>query len=170
MSKFTNFLSGALLGAGVGILLAPKEGSKTREDLKKSWNELKDTIKNMDFEEAKETLKEKVESIQQNFSDLTPDQSVESIEEKKEIIAETCDEIIKVSQENEIPMVEKTAKKVKEQTEMLAKDIIEEVKEQPEKKTTSPKKKNMTKKSTTKKTTPKKKTQATKKKTVKKTK
>ena len=50
MGKFRSFATGALIGAGLGILLAPKEGSETRQDLKKSFDNLVDTIKNIDIE------------------------------------------------------------------------------------------------------------------------
>ena len=39
MSKRGNFLLGAGIGLGLGILFAPKSGKETREDLKKSLQE-----------------------------------------------------------------------------------------------------------------------------------
>ena len=44
MSKGLNkFLVGAAVGVGIGVLIAPKKGSETREDLKKKiLEELKD--------------------------------------------------------------------------------------------------------------------------------
>ena len=62
-NKVRHFLTGALVGAGLGILLAPKEGSETRNELKKSFKELVDTIKNIDIEQTKAILIEKVENL-----------------------------------------------------------------------------------------------------------
>ena len=53
MSRIKNFITGACLGLGIGILLAPKEGSKTRKELKESFDEFCSTLKSIDFEEAK---------------------------------------------------------------------------------------------------------------------
>ena len=52
-SKFGHFLTGTLIGVGLGVLLAPKAGTETRENLRKSFKELTDTIKNIDIEKTK---------------------------------------------------------------------------------------------------------------------
>ena len=62
-SKFRSFLTGTFVGVGLGILLAPKEGNETRNDLKKSFSLLVDTIKDIDIEETKENLLKKVNEI-----------------------------------------------------------------------------------------------------------
>ena len=66
-NKVRHFLTGALVGAGLGILLAPKEGSETRNELKKSFKELVDTIKNIDIEQTKAILIEKVENLKKIY-------------------------------------------------------------------------------------------------------
>ena len=52
-SRIRHFFAGAFIGAGVGFLFAPKEGSKTKEQLEKSFENLVETIKSIDIEKTK---------------------------------------------------------------------------------------------------------------------
>lgn len=41
--SFKSFVKGAIVGAGAALLFAPKSGKETREDLRKKFEESKDT-------------------------------------------------------------------------------------------------------------------------------
>ena len=59
MSKkkgFGKFLAGVGIGAGLGILFAPKKGSETRRELKQKLNEMLEKAKNVDIEEVKQNI------------------------------------------------------------------------------------------------------------------
>ena len=59
-------LTGAVIGAGVGILYAPDEGKKTRKKLKRKAREAKDEI-NTRLSSAKEQLAETAEAKKADF-------------------------------------------------------------------------------------------------------
>lgn len=164
--RFRSFLTGALVGAGLGILLAPKEGSETRNDLKKSFSLLMDTIKNIDIEETKANLLNKVAEIKDELASIDETTAKELAKEKVEIIKEKCNELIKTAKESNIVVVEKAATEVKTNAVNLLDEFMTEVEKvekenKTEKKNVTPRKKKTT--------TPKKKTSTTsKKKTVKK--
>ena len=113
MGKFRSFATGALIGAGLGILLAPKEGSETRQDLKKSFDNLVDTIKNIDIEETKAAFFNKVNEIKNELSNLDEESAKELDEEKIQIVEEKCDELIEEAKKIETPIVEKLPQKLK---------------------------------------------------------
>lgn len=158
--RFRSFFTGALVGAGLGILLAPKEGSETRNDLKKSFSLLVDTIKDIDVEESKAFLMNKVKDIRDELSSINSDLAKQAAEEKVEIITEKCDELVSDAREIGAPVVEKVALEVKDGATHLLADFLEELSEAEEeekpKKTVSSStkpKKNVVKKTSSKKST-----------------
>ena len=54
------FAVGAALGAGAGILFAPKSGEETRKELKEKLEDLVNQIKQIDIKEVKEEFDLKV--------------------------------------------------------------------------------------------------------------
>ncbi|RKE95168.1 YtxH domain-containing protein [Ichthyenterobacterium magnum] len=57
---------GVLIGAGIGVLLAPEKGSVTREKLKKEGKDIKDQI-TQDFVEVKDDLSKAAISGKEKF-------------------------------------------------------------------------------------------------------
>ena len=51
-SGLGKFVAGAAIGAGLGILFAPRKGSETRAILKAKMNDLVEQIKHIDIEEV----------------------------------------------------------------------------------------------------------------------
>jgi len=59
---------GALIGAGVAVLLAPDKGSATRDKLKKEGKDVKDQLVS-DFKEVKEDMSEAAKSGKDKFKE-----------------------------------------------------------------------------------------------------
>jgi len=72
MRKKTNFLAGAALGAAIGtvaaLLLAPKSGKKTRDDIKKLAKEMSNKIVT-EVDKVKRMSKKRYEDIVDNVVD-----------------------------------------------------------------------------------------------------
>jgi gas vesicle protein len=62
-SNLGGLVVGSVIGAAAGILLAPKSGKETREDIKNKAEEIRDK-----GQEALDTAKEKVESISNDIA------------------------------------------------------------------------------------------------------
>lgn len=62
------FFWGALLGAGVALLLAPRSGKETQEELRRSFDRVRRAAEER-MEDARETVMETVERTRDRFSD-----------------------------------------------------------------------------------------------------
>ncbi len=84
-------LAGAAIGVGIGILFAPDKGSKTREKIKDSLDDLKDQAKSKfgsfeeeakeKFSQSKEDLKETVNNLLSKSS-YKAEEAISFLEEK----------------------------------------------------------------------------------------
>ena len=122
---FGTLLTGALIGAGLGILFAPKEGSETRKELKNKMNDLMNQIKEIDYDEVKDHLMEKLDDLKAALKDLDKEKVLSVAKTKATQIKNKAEELIQVAKEKGTPVVEKAALEVKEKTIVVLKDVIE---------------------------------------------
>ena len=153
-NKFGRFLSGVLVGIGLGILVAPNKGENTRLELRKSFDKLINTIKDIDIESTKAALINKLAEIESDLTDLDTAKKIDIVKEKTELINQKCDELISVANITDANMLNDVIKDVKKNTTKLASTVLNSL-EEPEK--TPSKTKKTTKKSQAKK--PRKKSQ-----------
>ena len=67
---FGKLFAGLAVGAGLGILFAPKKGSETRMELKKKMDELLSKAKDIDAKEVKENIEAKIYEIKEELSSI----------------------------------------------------------------------------------------------------
>lgn len=54
------------MGAGLGLLFAPKTGKETRADLKKKFDEVLEQVKSIKAEDVKESIVKKLMNFKKN--------------------------------------------------------------------------------------------------------
>lgn len=64
------FLSGVIIGAAAGLLLAPKKGSELRQDIKVKADQVVDRISEIDLNEMKEKTIEKYNDLRERIINL----------------------------------------------------------------------------------------------------
>ena len=124
---FGKFVVGAALGAGLGILFAPKKGSETRELLKKKMTELTNHIKNIDIEEVKDEFEKKVNEIRMELVDLDKEKVLEIAKEKCNDLKVKTQELVELAKDKGTPVLRETAKDLLETVVKVSKETIKKL-------------------------------------------
>lgn len=128
-SGLGKFVLGALVGAGLGVLFAPKSGSETRKELKEKMTELLNKAKEIDIDEIKQNITAKVEEIKEELSDLDKEKVLKIAKKKGNDIKEKCEELVALAKKKGTPILENAANEVREKTIDAVKEILEKLEE-----------------------------------------
>lgn len=135
-----NFIAGAVIGAGLGVLFAPKSGKETRKELKEKFDVMVKKVKELDMAEVRDSFLKKIEEIKSDLADLDKEKVVAIAKEKAAAIKNKTDELLALAKEKATPVVEKAADDLRNKTVQVLKDTVERL-ENPKKNKKSSKKK-----------------------------
>ena len=126
MSKkgFGKFILGAGIGAGLGLLFAPKKGTETRKLLKKKMDELVEKARNIDAEEVKENIEAKIEEIKQELEDLDKEKVLKIAKKKAKQIQDASEELVDYAIEKGTPVLENAADAVRQKAIEVTKEVL----------------------------------------------
>lgn len=127
------FILGALVGASLGVLFAPKKGSETRKELKEKLNEMVNKVKNLDMDDVKLTIETKVSEIKNGLEDLDKEKVLKFAKKKAGELKEKAEELFNYAVEKGTPVLEKTASAIREKTIVVTKEILTKLEKSAEK-------------------------------------
>ncbi len=111
---FGKFALGAAIGAGLGLLFAPKSGEENRKELKAKLDELLEQLKGVKAEDVKDYFEMKVAEIKKDLAELDKEKILEVAKEKGELVKDKVDELAVQAKEKATPAVEKTISDIRE--------------------------------------------------------
>lgn len=121
---FGKFLSGALVGLGLGILFAPKKGSETRKDLMKAINDFLDQLKDIDIDEVRESFEAKIFEIKMELEDLDKEKVLRIAKQKARKIQDMAEELVEYAVEKGTPVFEGMANSIRENAIKVTKEVL----------------------------------------------
>ena len=126
MSKkgWGKFALGAGIGAGLGLLFAPKAGSETRKELKVKIDDLVAKAKELDMDDVSEQVEKKISEIKKDLKDLDKEKVLNFAKEKGEVVKEKATELVSFAKEKGTPVLKDAADEVREKALVVAKEVV----------------------------------------------
>ncbi len=127
------FVAGSVLGAGLGLLFAPKKGSETRQELKEKVDELLNKAKELDIEDVSKTVEKKIDELKKEIKSLDKEKVLKIAKEKGDAIKTQATELVSLAKEKGTPVLRDAALEVKDKAIEVAKEVIERLEKKEDK-------------------------------------
>ena len=117
-------LGGVAIGAGLGVLFAPKSGKETRAELKAKMEELVNKAKEMDLDDVREYVVTKTEEIENALKDLDKEKVLKIAKEKAKEIQKSAKDLVSYVKDKGEPVLEETADAVRQKAIDATKAVL----------------------------------------------
>ena len=121
------FLAGLGIGAGLGVLFAPKKGSETRAELKAQLAEFVEQVKEIDVEEVKAEFDKKVKEIKTELNDLDKEKAIKIAKSTAKDLSKKSQELIDLAIEKGTPILRDAAEEVRVRVLAATKEVVKKL-------------------------------------------
>ena len=122
-------LTGAALGAGLGILFAPRKGSETRKMLMEKIDDLWDKVQDIDYAEVRDNIEDRIVRIREEIKDLDKEKVAKIAKEKGAEIKKEIEKLAEYAKEKATPVVEEKIEDLRKAAIKATKEITKKLEE-----------------------------------------
>ena len=121
------FILGALVGAGLGLLFAPKTGRETRKALVNKADELIQKVKELEPGEVRDAIEDKVKTIMSDIKSLDKEKVISIAKEKASALQEEVEKLVEYAKDKATPVVEEATVALKTKATEVIKKTLEKL-------------------------------------------
>ena len=123
-SGLGKFVLGAAVGAGLGLLFAPKKGSELRKDIRIKFEEMVEYVKEIDVKEVQEEFTAKLNNLKKELAELDKEKVLDIAKEKARQLGVKAEELVELAKEKGTPVLKKAANDLRLKTVDVGKEIV----------------------------------------------
>ena len=120
-------VAGTAIGAGLGVLFAPKSGKETRQDLKNKITELKEKLENVKVKDVKKYVSEKIEKLETDLKALDKETVLKAAKNKAKKIEADCKKLARYVKDKSEPILEEAVDALRVKAIEVMKQVIEKL-------------------------------------------
>ena len=121
------FAVGAAIGAGLGLLFAPKKGEEIRKDLKVKLDDLLKKVDEIDAEDVKNEFDTRLNAIKKELKDLDKEKALDIAKEKGKELKKQAEELVALAKEKGTPVLKESAEDVLETVIKASKEALKKL-------------------------------------------
>lgn len=129
MKNFKGLFAGALVGASLGVLFAPRKGSESRKLLMDKLDDVKNKAKDLDYGEIKNTIEDSILKIRDEINDLDKEKALKIAKEKSSVIKKEIDDLATYAKEKGTPIVLEKVEDLRDAFVKVSKDLTKKLEE-----------------------------------------
>ena len=121
------FAVGAAIGAGLGLLFAPKKGEEIRKELKVKLDDLLRKVDEIDAEDVKNEFDTRLNAIKKELKDLDKEKALDIAKEKGKELKKQAEELVALAKEKGTPVLKESAEDVLETVIKASKEALKKL-------------------------------------------
>ena len=120
-------LLGIAVGAGLGVLFAPKKGKDTRKLLKEKMHDLVSSAKKLSISDVSSMIEDKIQEIRCDLNDLDKEKVLKIAKEKSRDIKKKLEDLVDLAIQKGTPVLKDKAIDVRDKTMDVMDDMIKKL-------------------------------------------